>query len=107
MFQNRGLGFIGAIQQSTRPIRDNVGAGIQSVRRGVRQASSGLNLMDTAKSVREGVAAQQAVPGGAAQQLAPGRMFSFQTRQFVEQTAALPADPSRPVKGRIVVDTGL
>jgi len=106
MFQNRGLGFIGAIQQSTRPMRENIGAGIQSVRRGVRQASTGVNLVETAKGIREGVAAQQVAPG-AAQQVAPGRMFSFQTRQFVEQTGAKPAAPSRPVEGRIVVRTGL
>ncbi len=61
--------------------------------------------MDTAKEIRENIAGQQAaapgIPG------APTRMFSFQTREFVQKTGARPAAPSRPVEGRIVVRTGL
>jgi len=109
MFQNRGLGLIGAVQQSVRPMRENFGSGVQSVRRGVRQASSGVNIMESAREIRENIQGQQAAaPGGVAPAVSGARQrFSFQTRSFVEQTAARPADPSRPVKGRIVVNTGL
>ena len=107
MLQNRGFGLIGNIQQSTRPIRDNLGAGVQSVRRGVRQAGN-INLMDTVREIRENVSTGQAAGGAApAAPGGPARMLSFQTREFFERTPARPAAPSRPVEGRIVVKTGL
>lgn len=111
MLQNRGFGIIGAVQQSTRPMRDNIGTGIQSVRRGIRQASGGLNLVDTARQIRENIAGQQtameAGPVRGAMRQAPSPMFSFQTREFVSPTGTRAAAPARPSVGRIVVDTGL